>query len=120
MCSTTPRFSYPVPETGVTGYEHGSGTVCQRVGGYRVGVPGWVYRVGTPRGNTGYPPSQLLEEDPEADSEAGPRKPLQGLEWGGLRVRTYGGGGDGLSPPLRGPVGPMLDPPWDTPLDAAS
>ena len=45
----TPRFSYSVLETTVSGYEHGSGTVCQRVRGYGYGTR-WVPGRGIPGG----------------------------------------------------------------------
>ena len=77
MCSTTPRFSYRVPKTCVNGYEHGSGTVCQRVGtgwvwgpgGYWVGIPGE------------YPAAKDVHAKRRDDSGAGPGSPGTGLEW---------------------------------------
>ena len=48
---------------------------------YRVGTAGWVYGVGTGRGNTGYP-ARLLEEVPIPAKRA--PEALQGLEWVGI------------------------------------
>ena len=84
-------------------------------GVYRGGYTGWViqglYRV----------PSQLLKEVP--DQRSGPRKSLQGAGVGGSGAGIPQGTAAGRAgyPPLRGPVGPMLGPPWYPPLaDAAS
>ena len=82
VCSTTPRFSYSGPKTGVRAVPtmpvhprrcRGTGT-----GGYT----GWVYRVGAGRGNTGSP-STVRREVP--GQRSGPRKPQggwSGWSWG--------------------------------------
>ena len=94
MCSTTPRFSYRGSETGVTRYEHGSGTVCQRVGvyqgGYTGGYTGWVLP-----GLYPVPTQHAARGGPRSRQRSGPRKALQGPGVGGLRgpdVRRRGTG----------------------------
>ena len=73
----TPRFSYRCPETCVAEHEHGSGTVCRRVGS--------AGRVGTRVGYTGVLPScsgrglQTAERAPE---------PRHGVEWVVCRARA--------------------------------
>ena len=107
VCSTTPRFSYPGPETCVTGYEHGSGTVRGRVreDGYGTGwvQAGWVYRVGTREGYTGTYPARCCEEDPRSTQRSGPVAPCRGAEWWGAGSGDYpgDGGGDGSCTTLR-------------------
>ena len=73
-------------------------------------VPGWVYGVGIRVGYTGvYYPATQHRARSHPDSEAGPGGPCRGLEWV-VRVvdacpwRRWAG--TGISPPLRGPVGP--------------
>ena len=68
---------------------------------YRVGIAGWVIRVGIPGEYPASPPS--AGEGP-TDSEAGPEA-LQGLEWWSVGAGRDGGRGRLLHPPLRGPVG---------------
>ena len=78
--------------------------------GTRVGVPGWVYWVGTRVGYTGcttQPPRFARGEVPTA--EGGPRKPCRGWSgWSGARTdrRLYG---PWYHP--SGPVGPLQGPP---------
>ena len=86
MCSTTPRFSYECPKVTVP---------CTRTvvrggacgaGGYQVGVPGWVYRVGTREGYTGTYPACSREVPQPEPAKRAPEAP-QGLEWVGSGVR---------------------------------
>ena len=90
MCSTTPRFSYEVPETAVR-----TCLAC-RTGGRRVGVqvgycrrgmvPGWVYRWVIP----GTQPLRDHCSGSKPDSEAGPGSPCQGAGVGGQVQRASG------------------------------
>ena len=91
MCSTTPRFSYKVSKLTVTGYERGSGTVCQRVGMARVGTWAGYSLVGTWEGYTGYYPATPLCSRRACSSEAGPGSPCIGAGVGGnMAGRTVG------------------------------
>ena len=78
----------------------------------QVGVPGWVYRVGSRVGNTGTP-SQLLEEQTQTAERA--PDALQGREWVVWVQRTYRRRGRVLYHPP-GPVGAVPAPPCTGPL----
>ena len=77
------------------------------VRGTRVGIPGWVYWVGSRRGYTGVLPSCLKAEAP--DSEAGPGRPA-GAGVGGQEVQRPPEPQDHHSRPLQGLPGPLRCP----------
>ena len=102
MCSHTPRFSYGCSETAIctcpTGASDGRSAGDGRVYGPRW-VPGWVYRVGRGRGNTGTQPALLGER--LVTAKRAPEAPTRG--WSGWSLSS--GARTAPGPPLRGPVG---------------